>query len=298
MAAGYTIRDAARLANLPEHRVRAYVRAGLVAAGPDSATTPQARDKRPRLMFQDLLILRLARALIADGLSAHEVERALGRLKAQLPAGQPLSALQLRAESGRVVVDDGQRLWEPVTGQGYLRLGASGPAATEARAPSAKPAPVTLARPVSPESATQTSYVAEAAHWFESAIALEEEAPQRAYEAYLHALEVNPEHAEAMINVGRLCAAAREVDRAAAYFRQALRIDPANPVAHFNLGVTFHDQGDLPQARAAYEAALAADPNFVDAHFNLAALLEQLGERDAALDHLRAYRASVEGDPP
>ena len=297
MTAGYSIRDAARLANLPEHRVRAYVRAGLVA-DPDATIAPtRPGQRRPRLLFQDLLVLRLASALMAEGLAANEVESALRHLKTQLPTEQPLSALRLRADAGRVVVDDGEKLWEPATGQGRLRLGEPAPSS---RAPAANVSdgdPVVLSRRTPPER-PPSSYREEATRWFENAIAHEEEAPQQAYEAYLHALEINPEHVEAMINVGRLCAAAGESERAAAYFRQALRADVGNPVANFNLGVTLHDGGDLVSARASYEAALASDTKFVDAHFNLAALLEQLGERDEALGHLRAYREIIGDEQP
>jgi tetratricopeptide (TPR) repeat protein len=127
--------------------------------------------------------------------------------------------------------------------------------------------------------------------WFNLGLDLEPDDPEGAYEAYVRALAINPEHVEAMINVGRLCSEAGDDNRAAAYFRQATRVNPGHPVAHFNLAVTLHDHGDLDGALHAYQAALIHDPQFADAHFNLATLLEQLGEPTAAAEHMAAYRA-------
>lgn len=126
-------------------------------------------------------------------------------------------------------------------------------------------------------------------HWFNMALEVEESDPQRAYELYLRALADNPEHVEATINIGRLCADKGDLRRAAAYFRQATRIDPEQPVAHYNLAVTLHDLDDWPGAAAAYRAALAKDPDFADAHYNFATLLERQGHKEEARLHYHAY---------
>jgi tetratricopeptide (TPR) repeat protein len=138
-------------------------------------------------------------------------------------------------------------------------------------------------------------------HWFDIALDLEDTDPQKAYEMYLRALASDPEHVEATINVGRLCSANGELQRAAAYFRQAIRVDAAHPVAHFNLAVTLHDLGELDGAVDAYRAALSQDPQFADAHYNLATLLEQQGQREAAMRHFAAYRnviREIDNKPP
>jgi tetratricopeptide (TPR) repeat protein len=81
---------------------------------------------------------------------------------------------------------------------------------------------------------------------------------------------------------------------AEAHFRIALTYQPMNPTAHFNLGVALEDQGRLPDARKSYAATISADPTFADAYFNLARLLEQLGESQAALRHLKTYRKLID----
>jgi tetratricopeptide (TPR) repeat protein len=286
MTAGYSTRDVAKLLKVPEPRVREFVRAGVL--GPRELP---AAGEGHRFDFRDVLVLRMAARLVGNGLPPRRVKRALLLLRDQIRGDRPLSGVQLFAENGRVLASDGQALWEPESGQHHLRFEApvngdaepATPAVGAAAATAAIPVPV---RPVQPTTLPDT-----ADGWFDLAMQLEDVEPHRAYEAYLKALESNPEHVDAYINVGRLCSAAGEFERAAAFFRQAIRIDPTHPVAHFNLAVTLHDLGELPAARDAYRSALASDPHFADAHYNLAALLEQMGDRDGASRHRQLYDA-------
>ena len=289
MEAGYSTREVAKLLKLSEHRIRSYVRAGLVGRR-DSEKTPT---RTPwRFDFRDLLVLRMAGRLLESGLPPARVQRALIALRRQLANQAPLSVAQLYSEDGKVVASDGSILWDAESGQCLLRFGAD-------RLPEAIPLPMGKVAQHPPMPHIEASQLHDQAsqesadHWFDAALELEEEEPQKAYELYLRALAADPEHVESTINVGRLCSANGELRRAAAYFRQAVRVDPAHPVAHFNLAVTLHDLGDLPGATAAYRAALAHDPQFADAHYNLATLLEQQGERDQAMQHFTAYRKVV-----
>lgn len=289
MAAGYSTREVAKLLKLPEHRIRAYVRAGLVG----HRDAPPAATRAPlRFDFRDLLVLRMAGRLLADGLPPIRVQRALLALRRQLATQEPLSGTQLFTEDGKVVASDGSILWDAETGQCLLRFGAD-------RAVEAIPTPMGKTPPPAPMPHLDADQVHDDAglesadHWFDVALELEDAEPQKAYEMYLRALASDPEHVEATINVGRLCSANGELRRAAAYFRQAIRVDPAHPVAHFNLAVTLHDLGELDGAVAAYRAALEQDPHFADAHYNLATLLEQQGEREEAMRHFASYRTVI-----
>ncbi len=274
MNAGFSTREIAKLLKMPEQRIRALVRAGIVqgALGQDAEGRTE-----PHFDFRDLLVLRMAGRLLATGLSPQRVKRAMLLLRQQVEGSRPLSGVQVFTEGRRVLASAEGVVWEPESGQQHLRFAAPAP---RAEVPTSRPAAALKARATTEESADS---------WFDAGLAWEDSEPYRAYEAYLKALEIDPEHVEANINIGRLCSTAGELARAAAYFRQALRLDPSHPVANFNLAVTLHDLGDLDGARDAYRAALEADPYFADAHYNLATLLQQQGDEEGAARHMEAY---------
>jgi hypothetical protein len=249
-----------------------------------------------RFDFRDILVLKTARELLAAGLPAAKVERALSALKGQIGEDRPLSAVRVGVEGGVIVVSDGEVRWEPESGQAHLTFASEPPDPPPAPPPSTTELSligVVRGQPIGAGLSSSLGPSQNAEDWFHLGLELEETDPDGAYEAYLRALACRPEHMEAMINIGRLCSEVGDDERAAAYFRQAIRVDPAHPVAHFNLAVTLHDRGDLDGAGACYRAALIHDPEFADAHFNLATLLEESGDHDGAQEHMAAYRHVV-----
>ncbi len=275
MTAYYSASEVARMLKMSEKRLRGFVRDGILGT-----RDPEGK-QRVRFDFRDMLVLRMAARLMEHGLSSQRVKKALRLLQEQVRSSQPLSGLQLFAEGGRLVASDGNISWEPESGQQRLRFDVT---------KSEGDRPERLGR--DDTAVVNVSGLPKTAEgWFELAMQWEDCEPHRAYEAYLKTLEADPEHLEAYINVGRLCSAAGEFERAAAFFRQAIRVDPTHPVAHFNLAVTLHDIGELDPAREAYRAAIAHDPHFADAHYNLAALLEQQGDREGAQRHRQLYQA-------
>jgi tetratricopeptide (TPR) repeat protein len=127
---------------------------------------------------------------------------------------------------------------------------------------------------------------------FERACAIEDEDPAAARAIYAKVIDLEPRHAEARLNLGRLLHEAGELDAAEAHYRRALELRP-DPTAFFNLGTLLEDRGRFPEAIRAYESALTLDAALADAHFNLSNLLERLGDPRGALRHLHAYRKLV-----
>lgn len=254
MPTDYTAREVAELLGLSVAEVRRCARAGILSS-----------THKDRFTFQDLVTLRKAAQLVSARVKPFRVRRALASLKEQLPEGQPLSAVQLRAAGGAVVARDGEALWNPLSGQLHLDLDEPAPSAPGVRDPRA------------------------ADHSYEAGCRLEESAPSRAAEAYWSALQQNPAHAEARINLGRLLHEAGRLGDAERMYRHVLARGP-HPLASFNLAVVLEDLGRSDEAVAAYQATVAADPHCEDAYFNLARIYERRGERAAALRALKTYR--------
>jgi len=281
-------------------RLRAYVRAGLLC--------PQrGHAGELRFSFQDLLLLRTAEGLITERLPPRRVRAALRQLQRRLPTGRPLTGVQLRADGGHLVVRDGDTAWRADSGQVLMAF-----AAEEEPAP----APVTaLRRPAGEaiaarDAAAQAVAEAEAEAWaeveanaagpsaadlYQLGCELEDPAPEAARVAYKRALALDPDHADAHVNLGRLLHERGDLDWAEDHYRAALALRPQDPTALFNLGVVLEDRDRPDEAVESYEAALAVDPANADAHYNAARLHEVRGRYEAAVRHLREYRRLTRG---
>lgn len=141
--------------------------------------------------------------------------------------------------------------------------------------------------------APATPHPADADAWCARGAELEADDPVQAYEAYRRALELDQDHAEAHVNLGRLLHEGGHARAAEMHYRRALKSHPGHPTALFNLGVALEDLGSPREAARAYEQALGAEPDNADAHFNLSRLHERAGRKAAAIRHLKAYRDVV-----
>ena len=131
--------------------------------------------------------------------------------------------------------------------------------------------------------------------WFDLGCELEETSPLEARQAYVQAIAIEPDHADANLNLGRLDHEFGELGKAEAHYQRAVQSDPQDAVAHFNLGVLLEDRDRPEEAALAYHQAVVRDPEMADAHYNLGLLLESRGRRDDALKHLMAARRLYEG---
>lgn len=268
---GYAGRDVARLLGLTAAQLQAYVRAGCVEPRRDAAG-------EQRYSFQDLLLLRTARSLTRE-LPPRKVYRALRELRHQLPRGRAITGVRLSAEGDRVVVHDGPVAWEPESGQALLDLDVAEFAA--------RIEPLARRNAAAAEAAGGDL---DAEDWYGVACDLEPFDEAGAKRAYSRALEIDPAHVDARLNLGRMLHESGDVKAAEAHYRRALDQGGDHPTAWFNLAVALEDLGRPVDALDAYERALAADPQLADAHYNLATLCEKLGDFHAALRHLQIFR--------
>jgi tetratricopeptide (TPR) repeat protein len=268
----YTTRDVANLLGLSEAQVRSHARVGYLA--PDRGPRNSYR-----FSFQDLVLLRAAEALRDARIAPRRIRRALRALSRELPAGRSLSGMRISSEGDRIVVRDGSETWNPESGQLLLDFRVAELAGQ--MAPVARRLAHAARRSDEPLTADQ---------WYDLGADLETAAPDDARDAYARAVALDPRHASARVNLGRLLQDAGRPAEAAEQYRAALAVRPRHPTAAFNLGTALEDLGRRPEAIEAYRKALDADDDFADAHFNLARLYEQTGRRAAALRHLKAYK--------
>jgi tetratricopeptide (TPR) repeat protein len=268
----YSVRDVQKVLRLSPAITRGLIRAGFVKPG-------RGPRRAYRLSFQDLIVLRTARALIDARVPAKRIRRSLERLRRELPASMPLSGLAISAVGDRVVVRDGEARWQADSGQYLLGLDVTledGVLQVVEHKPPAAPA-----APPAEEAARD---------WFAEGLTLENTDPGAAVEAYRQAAQENPHNAAAWINLGRLLHVLGKTADAEEVYRSALECVGPDPLLLYNQAVLLEDVGKTDAALDAYRAALAGDRNLADCHYNLARLYQALGKQQHAIRHLGEYR--------
>ena len=310
----FSLREAARILEVPQARLRALARAGFLA--------PQRGPIGPvSFAFQDLLLLRTTKGLLESGVPMRRIRGIWASLREQLAADLPLTSITIHIDGEEVVASDGSARWRPDSAQLLLNFEASeiaeraGDATGFARprlvagASATPPAGAATGPDAAREERPRNEWNADAVprggaddpeltaeQWYEAGCELEPSSPEQARAAYQHALDLDPGLADAHVNLGRLFHMAGELGRAEPHYREAVRLDPDDPTPHFNLGALLEEVGRREEAVHAYRQAILRDPDFADAQCNLGLLLESLGRRQEALRHLSAARA-LSGSP-
>jgi tetratricopeptide (TPR) repeat protein len=256
----YTVREVSAMLGLSAAQIRAFASFLQPERGPRGEL---------RFGFHDLVMLRTAGELAAANVPQRKVRRVLQRLREQLPAERSLTGVRIAADGDRVVVRDGAAVWNPESGQVLFDFSVE-------------------------ELAERTQMIPrqsdEVEELYEVACEIESSSPEQAKEVYQRLLQLDPDHIDAHVNLGRLLHEEGAPAAAEQHYRRAVELDPEHETAAFNLGVALEDLGRFKDAIDAYLRALELDPQNADAHFNLAGLYERRGEKAAALRHLKMYR--------
>jgi tetratricopeptide (TPR) repeat protein len=226
--------------------------------------------------FRDLIGLRTVKQLVEEGVPASRLRHALVALREKLSqAHTPLAELRVLSDGKDILVEHGGARLEPLSGQFALNFETS--ELRERVRVIAKPGP-------------------NADEWLATALEYDagDETRAEAIDAYVHALCIDPQKLDALLNCGTLCYEEGNLKKAAEYFSRALQVDPENALAHFNLGSVLEEVGRLEAARLHLRDAVRLDPNYPDAHYNLAFVCEKLGAQNEAQRHWQAY---VDLDP-
>lgn len=266
---GYTLRSIQAMLGLSRAVVTGLVAAGFVAPR-------RGRRNEYRFSFQDVVLLRSAAALRDARIPPRRIVSSLRRLKAGLPETLPLTGLRITAVGSDVTVRDGHSQWAPDSGQLVFDFEVAGNEGSVSFLPhrQTNPAPS----------------VEDTAALFADAEAAEASDLAAAEAAYRDVLRIDPDHADACLNLGALLCEAGQCDEAVALYDTAIQRFPGNALLHFNRAVALEDQGKPFEALASYDACLNVAPDIADAHFNAARLHEEIGDAQKAVLHLSAYR--------
>jgi len=272
----YSVREVSAMLGLSAGQIRAWASRGFLTPERDG-------DGDLRFGFQDLVILRTAGELTAAHIPTRKIRRVLESVREQLPEGRSIAGVRIAADGERVVVRDGEAVWNPESGQSLFDFSIDEIAE--------KTKPIALAAVREAKARQEDDLDADA--WYELAADLELTDPSEARAAYEKAVSLDPSHVDAHVNLGRLFHDDGALEAAAKHYRAALQVDPEHPVAAFNLGVALDDLGHLSDAADAYRRAIDLDPENADAHYNLAGILERTGDKAGAVRHLTRYRALI-----
>jgi len=274
----FSVQDVERVLRLSRSTIRGLIKTGFVqpARGPK---------RQLQFSFQDLIVLRAARALLEAKISRRRINRSLEDLRRHLPEQMPLSGLSISAVGDRVVVRDGKNHFQVDDGQYVLGLDVSVENGVLRVVERKEEQPA--------EPPAQAADGGSADQWFDKALALEDSDPKGAQTAYERAVDAKPDYCAAWINLGRLLHERRDEKKAEVVYRRAVQECGADPILMFNLGVVLEDLGKLDEAIEAYQSAITEDPNLADGHFNLARLYEAQGKEQHAIRHLGQYRRLV-----
>lgn len=224
--------------------------------------------------FRDLISLRTAKQLIEKGVSANRLRRSLVALNQKLSEVEaPLTELRILSNGRDVVVErNGARL-EPISGQFVLNFDTQ-------------------------ELRDKIRYMPErsAEDWFSLALQYEGDPNSRAaaIDAYQRVLASDPEHGEALINLGMLFYDGGDLEEAAGCFQRAVSLNKDSAIGQFNLGSVLEELGQLENARQHLRLAVRIEPHYADAHYNLAFVCDKLGAHPEAREHWQRY---IELDP-
>ena len=101
---------------------------------------------------------------------------------------------------------------------------------------------------------------------------------EKALAAYQQVLELQPDHVDALTNLGSVLKSLGRPSEAIACYRRVLKLKPDSAPAWFNLGNALQADQQLSEAATAFRQAVRLQPNLAAAHFNLGKLLQEQGQ--------------------
>jgi tetratricopeptide (TPR) repeat protein len=263
----YTREEVRRVLSVSERQLRSWERQKLIA--PASSFD-----------FPELVVLQTLVKLRRNRVSPMRIRRAFAAIRQTMRGVEnPFAQVKVYTEGKRIGVQIAGRKMEPLTGQLLFDFDAP-----------AGPALVAFPEAKTPErSLADQRMLAEG--YFQKGLDVEQTggAVEEAIGFYKKAIELDPQAAGALVNLGTIYFNSQKWKDAEKYYQRAIEADPKYALAHFNLGNLYDEVGSREKALECYQAAVALAPAYADAHYNLALLYQSSGELMRAVQHWHTY---------
>ena len=278
----YSIRDVSRILAVQESRLRYWTQTGFV--GPTVR-----KGGRFYYTFNDLIAVKAAKDLLATGMPLQRVRKNVEALKQALPGDtHPTTKLRVCCDGETIVALADDIAFQPIGGQVVMAFNV--PSFGEhVMQTLAMPRVEAVPAPVD-DSPTEAHGGTTAYKNFVEACAAEDRGESDVAEhLFRQALDLEPNMAAALTNLGNLVYRQGELHEARSLYERALEHEPAQPEARYNLANLLEDLGDTELAISEMRRVCAAAPEFADAHYNLGIMLAQVGGTTQARQHLERY---------
>lgn len=255
--------------------------------------------KLPYFDFQEVATARRLAELLAAGVSPQAIEKQLAALERLLPEiERPLAQLSVIVEGKQLLLRQGDGLIES---GGQLRFdfeaAAAEPSALGATKLSASSAPPSSS-PAPGSRRANLSSLATPEEMRALAAEFEDEGDlELAADMYRAALAAGGPNADICFMLAEVLYRVGEIGAARERYYMAIELDEDYVEARANLGCVLAETNQRELAVAAFEGALAYHPDYADAHYHLARTLDELGRRDEAEVHWRAFLESTVDSP-
>jgi len=117
--------------------------------------------------------------------------------------------------------------------------------------------------------------------------AMQEGQYEKAVEAFLKAVEEDPEHAIGYINLGNVFASLGDPEKAEPFFQQAITLDEDAGTAYYGLANLYFNKERYEEASKLYEKAIRKGVDEADAYYMLGKSLERSDNGKLALPYLQ-----------
>ena len=286
----YSIRDVSKILAVQESRLRYWMQVGYV--GPTVR-----KGGRFYFTFCDLVAVKAAKDLLEAGLTLQRARKNVDVLRRALPeTTHPTSKLRICCDGETIVALADDVAFEPIGGQVVMAFNV--PTFGEhVQRTLAMPrvAPVEVANEDNAPGetivdTTEANGGTTAYRCFVEACAAEDRGDsQTAEHLFRQALELEPNMAAALTNLGNLVYRGGEFAEARSLYERALEHDPSQPEARYNLANVLEDMGEVELAIGELRRVCVTAPEFADAHYNLGIMLAAVGGAAQARTHLERY---------
>ena len=259
----YSRQDVLRILRVSARQLQGWERTGLI-------------DPLETYTFQQLSQLRTLRLLSSQRIRSSRISASVAAMQRVSGMANPLLEAGLFSAGSRVVFRHEGAIVDPLSRQLVFDFDTVS---------------TSRLRTVGSAADVQRARDSQAAELFYEAVRLEDEQGtlRRVVELYTRAIELQPTHAAALINLGTIYYNQRQYIQAEQAYRRATEADPNYALAFFDLGNALDELQRLMEAIEVYKTAIRLVPKYADAHYNLALAYERIGEHRRALPHWMTY---------